>query len=403
MSLLHKSLDQITEADLQILVSTPVYESRVLDYKEQLPGDSSSEKKEFLYDITSFANSCGGELLYGISEERIDGKNTGKPSAMPGVNIENIDELIRKYENLIRTSVQPRIFGLQMKAIPLSNGNHVLLIRIPKSLNAPHMVTLEGNQRFYTRNSAGKHPMDITEIRSTILANSLLSERIRNFFLDRISKIKINQSLTKLENNSHFLLTILIPYSAFGIQQISPAELKEQVTKLAPLYSSGWDYKYNLEGIMTFAKSPVSQITYSYVQMYRNGIVESVDTGMLKPREDGKKVIPSVTIEKKLIERIFSYLEAQKAVGITPPIVIWISLINVMGFQFAVSNRFFPPDYAGIIEQEDVVLPEVIIEGFPQTLDELAKILQGTFDALWNAAGWPRSLNYNNEGNWVGQ
>ena len=182
MSLLHKSLDQITEADLRILLSTPVYENSVLDYKEQLPGDSSSEKKEFLYDITSFANSGGGELLYGISEERIDGKNTGKPSAMPGVNIENIDELIRKYENLIRTSVQPRIFGLQMKAIPLSNGNHVLLIRIPKSLNAPHMVTLEGNQRFYTRNSAGKHPMDITEIRSTILANSLLSERIRNFF-----------------------------------------------------------------------------------------------------------------------------------------------------------------------------------------------------------------------------
>ncbi len=44
MSLFHKSLDQITEADLQILVSTPVYESRVLDYKEQLPGDSSSER-----------------------------------------------------------------------------------------------------------------------------------------------------------------------------------------------------------------------------------------------------------------------------------------------------------------------------------------------------------------------
>lgn len=287
MSLLHKPLDQITEADLQILISTPVCESRVLDYKEQLPGDSSSEKKEFLYDVTSFANSGGGELIYGISEERVDGKNTGKPSAIPGMRIENADELIRKYENLIRTSVQPRTFGLQMKFIPLKNGNHVLIVRIPQSLNAPHMVTLEGNQRFYARNSAGKHPMDISEIRSAILANSQLSEHIRNFFFDRFSKIKTNQTQIKLENDDHILLTMLIPFSSFGTQQFSPAEFKKHVTKLKALTSEGWDYKYN----MTFDNNP--QIPYSYVQMYRNGTIESLDTLILSPGLGKKKIIYS--------------------------------------------------------------------------------------------------------------
>lgn len=101
-----------------------------------------------------------------------------------------------------------------------------------------------------------------------------------------------------------------------------------------------------------------------------------------------------------MIKGILSYLETQKAVGVTPPIVIWISLINVKGFMFAVSERFFPPDHAGIVEHDDVVLPEVIVEGFPQDFNELARLLQGTFDALWNAAGWSRSLSYDNEGNW---
>jgi hypothetical protein len=48
MSLMYKPLDQVTEADLQQLISTPVYESRFLDYKEQLPSDSLSDKKEII-------------------------------------------------------------------------------------------------------------------------------------------------------------------------------------------------------------------------------------------------------------------------------------------------------------------------------------------------------------------
>lgn len=402
MSLTHKPIDQINEMDLQQLLDTPVYESRVLDYKEQLSGDTSTEKKEFLYDITAFANSGGGELIYGISEERVGGKTTGKPSEMRGVNIDNKDELIRKYENLIRTAVQPRIFGMQMEAIQISNGNHVLVIRIPNSLNSPHMVTLEGSQRFYSRNSAGKHPMDITEIRSTILSTAGLSEKIKEHRLERAARIKNNQGNISLIDIPHYLMVHLIPFTAFSSEQFDTKVLYDQTTKLQPFYTTGWDHRYNLDGFMTFSKWPDAELAHGYVQFQRNGIIESVDNGMLNPRGN-RKIIPSVKIEQDIIIHSYEYLEAQKAIGVAPPIVLTISLLGVRGFELSVSGAYSRPDHGGTIEQEDIFLPELIIENYPENPTELSRLLQPIFNTMWNAAGWPRSINYSSEGNWLGR
>ena len=61
--MLTKSIDQITEIDLKSLIDNSVIERKTLDYKAALPGNSESDKKEFLADISSFANSIGGGKL----------------------------------------------------------------------------------------------------------------------------------------------------------------------------------------------------------------------------------------------------------------------------------------------------------------------------------------------------
>jgi predicted HTH transcriptional regulator len=61
-----------------------VAESRVLDYKERLPGDSDADKREMLADVTAFANSAGGDLIYGVKERRKCGA-TGEPEAVVGL------------------------------------------------------------------------------------------------------------------------------------------------------------------------------------------------------------------------------------------------------------------------------------------------------------------------------
>jgi len=45
-------------------------------------------------------------------------------------------------------------------------------------------------------------------------------------------------------------------------------------------------------------------------------------------------------------------------------------------------------------------LPEVVVDDYGK---EPAKVLKPLFDMVWNAWGYPRSLNYDEQDNWVGQ
>jgi hypothetical protein len=60
---LERPLDDITETDLQELVDNQVAE-RVIDYKLELKFSSDAERKEFLFDISSFGTAMGGRLDY---------------------------------------------------------------------------------------------------------------------------------------------------------------------------------------------------------------------------------------------------------------------------------------------------------------------------------------------------
>ena len=121
-----KPIDQITEADLTDLVAASVSERRTIDYKQQLPGTNDAEKRELLADISSFANTAGGDLIFGITE------SAGLPTGVPGVQMENPDQEILRLESTIRTGLAPLI-RLTTGAVPLANGNQVLVMRAEQS------------------------------------------------------------------------------------------------------------------------------------------------------------------------------------------------------------------------------------------------------------------------------
>lgn len=77
-----KTLEEITLQDIEDLRSNEVSEGLTLDYKLTLPGTGADDRKEFLRDITAFANSAGGDLVYGVRE-----RGDGIPEA---VELENL-------------------------------------------------------------------------------------------------------------------------------------------------------------------------------------------------------------------------------------------------------------------------------------------------------------------------
>ena len=61
-----KPVTDIPEADLRALIDNAVIESRVLEYKREVPDSSDQGKVKFLRSVTAFANTLGGDLIYGV-------------------------------------------------------------------------------------------------------------------------------------------------------------------------------------------------------------------------------------------------------------------------------------------------------------------------------------------------
>ena len=57
-----KALNEITEAEILALKEAGTEEGKGIEYKRELPGTRDEDKREFLADISSFANTEGAAL-----------------------------------------------------------------------------------------------------------------------------------------------------------------------------------------------------------------------------------------------------------------------------------------------------------------------------------------------------
>ena len=66
MALLHIPLDQITEQNILDLIDAKAAETHVIEYKRDTYGNAHKDYSEFLADVSSLANTSGGDLIIGI-------------------------------------------------------------------------------------------------------------------------------------------------------------------------------------------------------------------------------------------------------------------------------------------------------------------------------------------------
>jgi hypothetical protein len=392
---LDKPLEEITEDDLNAL-QTP--ESKTIEYKSSLYGGTNDEKRKFLAEVSSFANAAGGHLIFGIVEDE------GVPVDVCGLPGIDPDAEILRMENMLRDNIEPRIPGVSMQPIPLSNSNHVIVIRIPHSWNQPHVVHHGSHWRFYARNSAGKYPLDVGELRTAFALSETTTERIRLFRAERLGKIVAGETPVDVGGSNAKIVLHIIPFNAFDPSiRIDLTSLEQQQSwSLRPLDGRVQHQRYNLDGLLNYSPVYSQPSTYSYIQLFRNGIIEMVETSMLRRgREDGPLCIPSINFEKGVLEVLPAYFRIQKLLGVAPPLLIMLTLLGVSGYTMAVSHRLaFPGEREYPIDRDVLVIPETIVENFDAGIDAPATVMRPIFDSVWNATGWPRSMSYNDEGEW---
>jgi hypothetical protein len=311
MSLFDKPLLQVTAGDLQDLLDNQEPEGRQLDYKRDAIGQTDSDKREFLFDVSSFANTQGGCLVFGIDEER------GVPTKLVGLgsNIDPDKEILR-IEQLVRAGIRPAISGIQTKSISLPNGKLALVMRVPKSWNPPHQVTFQKALRFYARDSNGKYQIEVDELKSIFSLSGTVAERIREFRLERIGQIVGGSAPVALLDGGILVLHV-VPFSAFGGAVSFPLRDVVRVpNKFPPLQNrAAKNFQITFDGLLTSSNAeapPAPQRAYTLVM--RTGIVEAVASSLARGRDHTWLAIN--TIESMIVQYATLYANALQEFGV---------------------------------------------------------------------------------------
>ncbi|MHB1016068.1 MAG: AlbA family DNA-binding domain-containing protein [Desulfurivibrionaceae bacterium] len=385
--MLRQNVADISLVEIQNLIANGICEGKHIEYKSELPGNSDSDKIKFLAAVSSFANSSGGDIIYGIKEER------GKPISADGVIVDNIDQEKLRLEQIIRNGIEPSIPNINIQTLHIENDRYIVVIRPHKSWNSPHRVSLKGHSKFYGRNSAGRYPFDVSELKSSFLLTENITNRIRNFKAERITAVYSNSTPFPLRNGARVMMHFL-PLSAFSQPELlSIEECRSQQGKLRPLGASGWNSRINLDGFLNYGGGVDGSACDAYAQLYRTGVIETVS--IIEPWND-QLIIPSTWIEEQILYTIPLYIQIYQDIGIQTPFFVFLTFIGVKEYNFAVGSRMFPQ--LKTIDRDLIQLPEITIETYDV---EAQKILKPLFDMVWNAWGYDKCYSYNDKGDWV--
>jgi hypothetical protein len=438
--MLHKAINTITEADLQRLVDEGRREDVQLEFKQALPGNSDDGKKEFLKDVAAMANSSGGDIIYGIREDRSNPDEAGKAAELVGVGAGGVGMDAAKLwmTELLNSSVEERILGVAIHDVQLSAGGFALVVRVPKSWNSPHVVRHKNHWRFYARNSAGVYAMNVTELRAAFLLTNTLSQRMEEFRRERLREVAENiypalsdesdwavhkPSNTKPKRTSG----LVIHLQAFD--SVKPGYVLDVAgvlnAKGEKLKLCGDDYgeprkRLNFDGLHVSNDN-------GYLQVYRSGATEEVNLGEMTGDLDGNTYdahcFGATELDRAIFKGVGRRLALLKSLGVTSPILVSLSLINVKGCKLFLRHVTYVGDQpcqhlyklsahaidrarlslSGIVVDDLQELPlEGDVRGEPQYWITAQGLMRPYCDSIWNAAGYRRSSYFDEEGKWLG-
>jgi Schlafen, AlbA_2 len=391
VSLSRLNFDDVSEADLAALVGAGIPEGLLIEYKSAAYGRADADVREFLKDVSAFANASGGHLVIGMTE------NAGVAAALSPLAGLDPDQEVLRLENIMRDGIDPRIAGIRIKQIPIAAGGFVIIIRIPKSWNPPHRVSARNSNRFYVRNSAGAHEASVEELRVLFNLAATAQDRIRAFRQERLARVTSGDTPCEMAREPGTLLLHIVPLAAFSRgNQIDLGRAQQLQDSLRPMGAMGYTQRFNFDGMIVATGAP----THAYTQLFRNGVIESVRVKAIAQYQ-GHPIIPSVDFDQKILEVLPLYFNALQALDVPPPLVAMLTLDGVRGAILGINANQLAIEVPAPITHSVLELPEVVVESYG-TEHDYQRAIRPAFDALWNAGGFQASRYFGADGRWTG-
>jgi hypothetical protein len=383
---LPRNLLQTTAADIQALVTNRTPEGAHLDLKRELQRLDGGGRHELLADISAFANSSGGDVIYGVEE---DGE--GRASAVvPQVG--NVDAETLRLQDALMNGVEPRIPGLQVHSLAV-DGGFVLVVRVPQSWAGPHRV--RSNQHFFIREGPRKRQLDVPEIRGLFLRSEQQAQRVRDFRTERLGKIMAGEAPHRLVPGPLVVVHLVPTQAALGLVQVDPVAYVQDRT-LPALGTRVPGARLNLDGALG-VRNPGAAGTHGYSQLFRNGFFETVKS-LSNGDRPGAASLGSIAYERDLITLLRSFRLELDHLGVGNEMTCMFSLTEANTVELGLDRLNLGLDAnQGCFDRKTLVLPDVLLSADL----EPAQALRPVFDLVWQSAGMERSANYNARGEWV--
>ena len=215
--------------------------------------------------------------------------------------------------------------------------------------------------------------------------------------MERLSKIVANDTPVKISDMPKVILHV-VPLTSFSLkdkQEFHIPEVTEypEIEPLKSYYRQATTHRLNFDGFLRYSQPQTSGHSVSYAQLFRNGIIETVECSLIRDGVSDPKFLVISQIERAVLEALARFIPYLNKVGFEPPFAIMLSLIGVKGM-------YIPPAAYNMtssdpVDRDELILPEVIIDDSNKPLD---LIMKPSFDAIWNAAGLPCSRTYDNNG-----
>ncbi|MBG0787929.1 MAG: ATP-binding protein [Anaerolineaceae bacterium] len=141
-------------SEINLLIDNQIQENIHLDYKSSAAIDRK-KVDEISKDVSAFANSDGGVIIYGVIEKDY------YPEAID-MGVEHSKYNREWIEQIINSNIAPRVDGIDIKQIPIDEFRSLYVLNIPKSYRGPHQAK---DNKYYKRFNFQSVPMEDYEIR----------------------------------------------------------------------------------------------------------------------------------------------------------------------------------------------------------------------------------------------
>jgi len=166
-----KPLEELEFADIEQLKSNKICESQILDYKKKFLEDN-----KLLKQVSAFANTQGGFLIFGVEET---GKG-GYPKEIVGIDRGQINK--ERMEQIILSNIQPRL-NVKIQIIEhQETSKAIVVVQIPNSYLKPHMN--QRDNKFYKRYEFEALPMTELEVSNTYRRRFMGYKEMENYLSD---------------------------------------------------------------------------------------------------------------------------------------------------------------------------------------------------------------------------